>query len=123
MGRINDDKLLAALMSTNSISAAAAAAHVGERTLYRRLQDPEFRRQLEEQRLKTLETARNALLSRLTAAVDTMADVMENGENGPSTRLTAARMMIDAALRMVEVTDIEKRLDVLERQRMADNGR
>lgn len=123
MGRINDDKLLAALLAAPTISAAAAAAGCGERTLYRRLESPEFRRQLEEMRLESLETARNALLSRLTAAVDTMANVMENGENGASTRLNAARLLIDATLRVVEVTDIERRLDALERQRMADNGR
>lgn len=121
--KISDDKLLVALLASSSISGAAAAAGCGQRTIYRRLQDQAFTKRLEEMRLESLETARNALLSRLNSAVDTMADVMENAENGPSTRLSAARMLVDSALRMVEVVDVERRLDELERRTMAQNGR
>lgn len=117
--KISDEKLLAVLTVTPTVTAAAAAAGVGQRTIYRRLQNPEFRRQLEEQRLKSLETARNGFLARLMDAVDTISGVMMNGENRPETRLRAAGMMIDAGLRLVEVTDIEKRLDALERREMA----
>ena len=120
---IKDDVLLAALVSNPTISAAAAAAGCGERTIFRRLENPEFRRRLEEMQLRTLETARNALLSRLTGAVDTMADVMQNGENSPSTRLQAARSIIDTTLRVVETVDHERRICELERREMARNGR
>lgn len=117
--KISDEKLLAALLAAPTISAAAAAAGCGERTVYARLKSPEFARKLEDMRRKSLETARNALLSRLTAAVDTMADVMENAENSPSTRLQAARMLIDSTLRVVETVDIERRIAELERRELS----
>ena len=117
--KISDEKLLAALLAAPTISAAAAVAGCGERTVYARLKSPEFARKLEDMRRKSLETARNALLSRLTAAVDTMADVMENAENSPSTRLQAARMLIDSTLRVVETVDIERRIAELERRELS----
>lgn len=120
---IRDDVLLAALLSNRNIAEAAAAAGCGTRTVFRRLENKDFRRQLEEMQLKSLETARNGLLSRLTAAVDTMTDVMQDGENSPSTRLQAARLIIDSALRMVETVDHERRICELERREMARNGR
>ena len=117
--KISDEKLLAALMVTPTISAAAAALGCGERTIFRRMENPAFREQYERMQRDALLTASAGLYGRVGAAVDTMAAIMTDGQVGASTRLNAARAIVDAAVRVAEVVDIERRLDALERREMA----
>ena len=117
--KISDEKLLAVLTVTPTVTAAAAALGCGTRTIFRRLESPAFREQYERMQRDALLTASAGLYGRVGAAVDTMAEIMTDGQAGASTRLQAARLLIDAALRVAEVVDIEQRLDALERREMA----
>jgi hypothetical protein len=62
-----DDRLLLAILTAPNIAAAAKAAGVARKTVYRRLDDPEFRAALEEAR-RSLRTQTVTELARLRAA-------------------------------------------------------
>lgn len=91
-----DDRLLSALISGCHVENAAAAAGISERTAYRRLADPDFRRRLEESR----ETLRESILSRLADAgndaVSTLWELL--GSEDDSIRLKASKAILDSLM-------------------------
>ena len=50
----------------------------------------------------------------LSSAVKTLSDIMEDKESPASARVTAARSMIDMAIRAIEIEELDARLTVLE---------
>ena len=69
----NDEKILSALIATKTISAAAVAAGVSERTIYSRLADDDFRAEYERRQSMTL-----ALVESLKELEETGVDDPEN---------------------------------------------
>ena len=67
------------------------------------------------EKAQILEHASNAAQSRLNDAVDVMAQVMADGENAPSVRVQAADALIRHTMKLLELNDISRRLDSLER--------
>lgn len=120
---VSDAKILSALISTPTISAAASALGIGERTIFRRLENPSFRAEFDRLQRETVTAACTALNARVAGAIETMDEVMRNGENSPQTRLSAARAILDSAFKAAEIVDIQNRLDALERRATAQIGR
>ena len=110
----NDEKILSALIATKTISAAAVAAGVSERTIYSRLADDAFRAEYERRQSMTLEAACKALQAALTDAVDTLTSIMKDMETGPSQRITASRSVLEYAYKYSELTDLAARVAALE---------
>lgn len=121
--RLSDDKILAALTANSSVVSAAAALGVGTRTVFRRLENPTFKAEFDRLQRETVTAACTALNARVAGAIDTMDEIMRNGENSPQTRLSAARAILDSAFRAAEIVDIQNRLDALEQREKAQNGR
>lgn len=115
--KITDAKIMAALITSPSIGAAAAALGIGERTVFRRLESPEFRAEFDRLQRETITAAAAGLNGALGAAVDTMTQIMNGTENSAQVRLSAAKGVLEAALKAAEVIDIERRLDALEQAR------
>ena len=67
-----------------------------------------------------LEHATNAAQSRLNDAVDVMASVMLDTENPGSVRTQAADALIRNTLKLLEINDISRRLDALEKNMEED---
>jgi hypothetical protein len=104
--------LIAALAGGATVREAAAAARVGERTVYRRLEDADFARRVEEARAELLGRAMARLSAACTDAATTLAALL--GAESESVRLGAARSILDAALRWREHEDLAARLDRVE---------
>jgi transposase len=109
------EKAIAALLTTDSVSQAANVAGVGERTLYRWLQEPVFLEQYRKARKTALDQAISTLQERSNAAARALVDIVEDQEMPPSTRVAAAREIIQASIKGVERDDFESRLEELER--------
>ena len=112
--RINDQQILAALIASGSIRAAAKSAGVAESTIRNRMADPDFRAKYDAMRGELLQEAAQGLTARLESATATMAEIMEDGQNPASVRVSAADAVLRHALRYVEAADILRRLDALE---------
>lgn len=110
----NDEKILSALIATKTISAAAVAAGVSERTIYSRLADDDFRAEYERRKNMTLDAACKALQEAMTDAVDVLTEIMKNIRLSPGARISAARSVIDYGVKLTELTDLAARVAALE---------
>lgn len=92
-----DDRLFRALVSGCHVENAAIAAGVSERTAYRRLADPVFRKQIDDAR----QSLREAILGRLAdAGHDAIGVLMDlaHGSEDEAIRLKAAKTLLDSLL-------------------------
>lgn len=111
----NDERLIAALLNHTTVRAACEALGIGETQAYSRLRDPAFRAKYERARRELLEQSTSALQGRISAAIDTMGEIMADPETPAQTRLNAATAIIGNALKLNEQTDVLTRLEALER--------
>ena len=99
---ISDEEIIAALISTGTIKAAAQAAGIGERTIYTRMKSGEFQALYKAAKADTIRAAVNALNARTQAAIDTIAEIMEAQDINPATRLQAAQTILNHAGRFAD---------------------
>lgn len=121
-GRKKADEVLSlALARGDTVAAASEAASIGERTAYRRLADPEFRRHVVELRAGMVERALGKLADAATEAVDTLRTLLSSGTD--STRLGAARSILELGTKLRESVELEQRLAMLETRLDEGKGR
>jgi uncharacterized membrane protein len=111
----NDEKLIAALLSTTTVRAAAAACGMGETKVYTRLRDPAFKEKYDAARRELLNRNAAALQGQVSAAIDAMSEIVNDPEATQQVRLNAAEAIIRNSLKLTEQTDILTRLDALEK--------
>ena len=104
--------LIAELAAGATIREAAAKAKLSESTVYRRLQDDEFRREIKRARDRVMERSTARLVDATTAAVATLVELLD-GES-EAVRLAAARAIIDNASKLRVETDLVGRVQALE---------
>ena len=115
-GRRNVDQiLLMALACGATIEVAAQTAHISPATVYRRKQDPEFCKQLQQTSSELVQRMAGMLTGAGTEAVRTLLSLMK--ETAPAAvRLGAARAVLDGIVKFREFADFEHRLAALEVQ-------
>lgn len=99
---VSDEEITAALLSNGTIISAAQALGIGQRTIYDRMASPDFIGIYSAAKADVLRTALLNLNGQLTAAITTVAGIMNNAENNPATRLQAAQTIINAAAKFTE---------------------
>ena len=109
-----DAALVAALAGGSTVEDAAATVGVGVATVYRRLQVPEFRTQIDDARAVLIATAVARLGAASTRAVATLEGLLS--ADSEAVQLGAAKAILDAALRWREHQDLTERVRVLEEQ-------
>ena len=112
------EKAIAALLTTDTIEQAANVAGIAESTLYRWLQNPTFLEQYRKARKAAVDQAISTLQERSNAAAKALVDIAEDQEMPPSTRVAAAREILQASIKGIERDDFEARLEALERMIM-----
>lgn len=112
-GRKNEELLIVALASGRNIGQAAKASNLSERTAYRRLTDPDFKRKVAERRCELV----NETAGRLTAAGMTATLTLQEllASESDSVRLGAARSILELGTKIRESTDLETRITSLEK--------
>lgn len=114
MERLDDSRILSALMTAGSVRGAAAAAGVSESTVRNRLADPGFRRQFDERRGEMLQAATAAMLRKLALATNTLDEIMNDPEASDTARLQAADGLLRHCLRYFSAAELERRIAALE---------
>ena len=108
------EQAIAALLSEPTIAAAAERVGVGEVTLWRWLQREDFRVDYQRARRETVAQAIAAIQQASSEAVQALREIMVDSEAPASSRVSAAKTVLEFALKGAEVEDIEKRVTVLE---------
>ena len=118
--KLNDERIVLALLAAGNVRAAAQTAGVSERTIRARLKEPDFNKLLTEIKSQAVQTTTAALSDKLGEAVAVLRDVMTDTDNAAAVRLQAASEILRQALRFYSLTDIEARISALEASQMED---
>jgi uncharacterized protein YbjT (DUF2867 family) len=110
-------KLLLPLACGMNAEQAARQAGVNVRTVFRRLKNPEFRRQIQAMRADMMQRTSGTLTAAGGEAVKTMVELMRS-PTPFAVRLGAARAVVELSMKVRETVEIEQRLAELE-ERMA----
>src|SRR5262245_56416408 len=109
-----DEALALALASGATVPEAALQARVSVRTVFRRLADPAFRGRIQAHRDRMTDAALGKLTSTLTAAADTLKDLLST--EAPAVRLGAAKALLElGGIRLRESLELAERVAELER--------
>ncbi len=111
--RLKEQAIITLLTATN-IEDAAKTLDIGVSTLYRWLQKDDFQEGLREARRQAVDIAINKLQQSTATAVKVLQDVAKNEDAPASARVSAAKTIIDQALKVVELDKIIDRLEKLE---------
>ena len=111
------DEAVAALLSCATIREAAKVAQIGENTLLRLMQNPEFAVLYKKARQDVLSAAMSRLQAISCEAVETLRIVMADKESPSSSRVSAARCVLEMTAKFVENEEILVRLETLESAR------
>jgi hypothetical protein len=103
---------IAALMSEPTQEAAAKKVGISHRTLKNWLRIPEFSKAFRQARREVVERAIQLLQQTTTAAVLTLHDSM-SPDKPPAVRVRAAQVIIEQALRALELTDLAQEQEEL----------
>jgi hypothetical protein len=112
----NQERAIAALLVHPTMLKAAAAAGVGEVTLWRWLQIPGFKEQYRLARREAVSQAVGHLQGACSVAVLALTDVAQDVSCPASARVSAARTVLELALKGVELEDLAARVEELELQ-------
>lgn len=99
---VSNEAIIAALLQSGTVKEAATAAGISARTIHDRMKNDEFKMEYAEARNNVLRRAVNTMSEKLTAAVETVAEIMENPANNPAVRLQAAQTIIGNAAKLSE---------------------
>ena len=107
-------KAIAAMLTEKDTRAAAKAAKVSERQLYRWLSLPAFVAELKSAESAAIEQAVRRLSALSALAVDTLGAAMSDGESSYGVKIRAADIVLSRLVTLKELHDLETRIAALE---------
>jgi hypothetical protein len=116
-----EDALLLALACGATVEAAGRQCGLSERTIYRRLREPDFRQRLQDVRNDMVQRTAGTLTAAATEAVRTLLD-LQKPTAPPPVRLGAAKAILEIGMKVREVAELEQRLQALEVQVASNAG-
>ena len=113
---LRQERAISALLIHPTMSKAAAAAEVGEVTLWRWLRLPYFKEQYQLARRQAVSQAVGHLQGACSAAVLALTEISQDVNSPASARVSAAKSILELALKGVELEDLADRVEHLELQ-------
>jgi len=108
------EEAIAALLACSTIAEAAKSAGISEPTLLRWLKEEEFSADYRAARRVSVNVAVTRLQQASSSAVDTLVSIMQDAEKAASVRLSAARSVLEFAIKAGEMQELEERMQELE---------
>jgi hypothetical protein len=108
------EQALIALLDCGEIKQAAETAGVTKVTFWRWLQSPDFQSRYRAARRQLVETAIAQLQSDCTIAVRVLREVAEDREAPASSRVSAAKTIIEQSVGAIQLIDLQERIERLE---------
>ena len=118
------EEAIAALLTAETVEHAAQQAGIGYRTLHRWLrEDADFQQAYRYARREVVHQAQAQIQKATGKAVATLLAVMDDPLAPPGAKVTAARVILEQAVRAIELDDLEARITALEQvQKASLNG-
>jgi hypothetical protein len=110
-----EDKLLLTMACGATVENAARQCQLSKRTVYRRIEEPDFRRRLQAMRTDMVQRTSGALTAAGSEAVRTLLELLK-GAKAEAVRLGAARSVLEIGMKAREFAELEERLAALEEQ-------
>jgi len=110
------ESAISALLVHPTMAKTAAAAGVGEVTLWRWLQLPQFKDQYRAARREAVSQTMGQMQTACSAAVAALVEVFGDVNSPATARVSAARVVLEMALKAIELDDLEARVAQLELQ-------
>lgn len=107
-------RALQAYIMTGSKKESAQIAGIAERTMNGYFHDSDFVAEVDKATTAMMEEATRKTQHNLSGAVDVLIEIATNKEANDYARITASKILIDSALKLIEVTDILRRITALE---------
>lgn len=107
-------KALSALLNNNTVPDAAKACGMSEATLFRFLRDEPFKVYYRQARAEIVDHAITQLQRDCATASKTLREVCESQDAPASSRVAAARAILDGAVKAVELQDLTARIEEIE---------
>lgn len=95
--KVSNEVIITALLTSGTLKAAAAVAGVSERTIYDRMNEGEFQALYKAAKADLIRAAVFSLNSKVQAAIDTVAAIMQDENNHAAIRLQAAQTILNNA--------------------------
>ena len=105
---------IAALLTCSAINDAAKQCGIGEITLHRWLKDATFQANYREARRAVVQHAIAQVQQATGEAVATLRTVMQDSESPASARVSAAKAILETAVKGIDIDDLEVRIAALE---------
>ncbi len=109
-----EERAIIALLNEQTVGRAAAAAKVGQRTLYRWLRDPIFSRAYRQARRDAFGQPIALTQRYAPLAVNTLAQVMMDDQAPSSSKVAAATTILRFGREGIELDDLGARVEALE---------
>jgi AcrR family transcriptional regulator len=119
MKTTNKEKALSALLKSSTVIEAAKVCGLSEETLYRYLRDKEFVSDYRNARRQVVENSITQLQQASGEAVETLRRNLSC--SNPQAEIRSAQIILDNALKGVELVDILERLEQIENAVEAEN--
>jgi transposase len=108
------EKAIMALLTEPTIRQAAERAGVGETTLYRWMQEEKFDKAFKEARKRAMNQTISQLQQTTTDAVETLKTIMNDADASASSRVTAAKTVLEMAFKAFELNDLAAKVEEME---------
>lgn len=95
--KATDEQIIAALLSTGTIQAAAAAVGLSPRTIYDRMNSGDFQALYKAAKADLIRAAVFNINNQVQAAISTVIEIMQDSGNNPAIRLQAAQTILNNA--------------------------
>ena len=112
--RNKGEVVLAALLTTPNIDDVVKSTGIPRRTVFRYLNDEDFKRIFNESKMRILDGAILKLRNYAGDAVDTLYKIMNDQFAPYAVRVSAARSILEFAVETGQVEDLERKLRELE---------
>ena len=113
---ISDEQIVAALLHSGTIKAAAGAVGMSERALYDRMNAGEFQSLYKAAKADLIRAAVLNLNRQLQAAIDTVVEVMQDPDNNAAVRLQAAQTILNNAGKFSQRLQVDETSAILQRE-------
>ena len=110
------EALISALLTAPTLADAAHTAGIGEVTAWRWLKDSDFQAAYREARRAVVQQAITQVQRATGEAVETLRSVMQDSGSTASARVSAAKAILETAVKAVELEALEARVAALEAQ-------
>ena len=107
-------KAITALLEQPTIQKAAEQAGCGVTTLHRWLNDKDFMAAFKAAKKEIVTQTISRIQGASGKAVDALVEILTDGDCPPSTRVSAARTILEMTHKSIEIEDLQERLDAIE---------